>query len=229
MSMETQQRTPHVHRIYGILDELYPKEIEFLHYSSAFQLLISVILSAQTTDNQVNAVTPRLFSSYPTPKHLCAAEVSDIENIIHSIGFFRRKALLIREAACTLVNTYGGEVPLTLNELLTIPGVGRKSANVIIGHVAGKGAIITDTHFMRVVRRLGLTEEKEPLKIEREIASLIDVSLQFRFSMTVNLHGRRVCHARHPSCSECPLQEICPSSGGDSHGHRYSRRSSGPR
>ncbi|MBN2861435.1 MAG: endonuclease III [Sphaerochaetaceae bacterium] len=219
--METKQRALHVYRI---LDEIYPKEIEFLVYSSAFQLLISVILSAQTTDNQVNAVTPRLFSSYPTPKDLCAAEVSDIENIIHSIGFFRRKALLIREAACTLVKNYDGEVPLTMKELLTIPGVGRKSASVIIGHIAGEGAIITDTHFMRVVRRLGLTEKKDPLNIEREIASLIDVSLQFRFSMTVNLHGRRVCHARHPSCSECPLQELCLSSDGghDSHGHRYS-------
>lgn len=224
--MNTKQRTLHVYRI---LDGIYPQEIEFLIYSSAYQLLISVILSAQTTDNQVNAVTPRLFSSYPTPKDLCAAEVSDIENIIHSIGFFRRKALLIREAACTIVTTFGGEVPLTLKELLTIPGVGRKSANVIIGHIAGEGAIITDTHFMRVVGRLGLTDEKEPVKIEREITSLIDVSLQFRFSMTVNLHGRRVCHARHPSCSTCPLQDLCPSSDGDSHGHRYSHRSPAPR
>ncbi len=227
--MDTQQRTLHVHRIYGILDELYPKEIEFLHYSSAFQLLISVILSAQTTDNQVNAVTPLLFASYPAPSDLCTARLSDLEKIIHSIGFFRRKAALIREAACTLENAYGGEVPLTLKELLTIPGVGRKSANVIIGHIAGEGAVITDTHFMRVVRRLGLTDAKEPTKIEREIASLVDVSLQFRFSMTVNLHGRRVCHARHPSCTECPLQELCPSSDDDSHGHRYSHRSPAPR
>ena len=226
--MKTKQRTLQVYRI---LDGSYPREIEFLIYSSAYQLLISVILSAQTTDNQVNAVTPLLFSRYPAPEDLCTAEASDLEDIIHSIGFFRRKALLIREAACTLVTTYGGEVPLTLKELLTIPGVGRKSANVIIGHIAGQGAIITDTHFMRVVRRLGLTDEKDPMKIETEIASLVDVSLQFRFSMTVNLHGRRVCHARHPSCTECPLQELCPSSDGgyDSHGHRYSHHSPAPR
>ncbi len=205
-----------------ILDTLYPKEIEFLVYDSAFQLLISVILSAQTTDNQVNEVTPELFNSYPTPSDLCKAKVEELERIIHSVGFFRRKAVLIRDAACAVATDHGGEVPLTMKELTAIPGVGRKSANVIIGHIAGRGAIITDTHFMRVVKRLGLTEATEPVKIEREIASLIDESLQFRFSMTVNMHGRKVCHARKPSCSECPLRDICPSSDDDSHDHRHS-------
>lgn len=220
--MKTTQKMKNIGAIHSILDELYPADIEFLIYSSAYQLLISVILSAQTTDNQVNEVTPELFSLYPTPADLCSAGISDLERIIHSVGFFRRKAILIRDAGCYLVQHHQGEVPLSMNELTAIPGVGRKSANVIIGHIAGGGAIITDTHFMRVVRRLGLTTEKDPVKIEREIASLLDESLQFRFSMTVNLHGRRVCHARKPSCSECPLQNICPSSGGDARAHTHS-------
>ncbi len=219
--MNTVQNSQKAHRVHELLDALYPKEIEFLSYSSAYQLLISVILSAQTTDNQVNEVTPELFSSYPTPSDLCSAELEDLERIIHSVGFYRRKAVLIRSTACALVEKHQGEVPFTMKELTDLPGVGRKSANVIIGHIAGGAAIITDTHFMRVVRRLGLTDEKDPVKIEREIASLIDGSLQFRFSMTVNLHGRRVCHARKPACSECPLRDLCPSSDGGVRAHRH--------
>ncbi len=220
--MKRKEKIQKTEEIHHILDALYPKEIEFLRYSSPYQLLISVILSAQTTDNQVNEVTPELFASYPRPMDLACGDTEDIERIIHRVGFFHRKAILIREAAGKLVSDFQEEVPLTMKELLSIPGVGRKSANVIIGHIAQKGAVITDTHFMRVVRRLGLTEEKEPQRIERDIASLLDESLQFRFSMTINMHGRRVCHARKPSCTECPLSGICPSSDDDSHGRMHS-------
>ena len=195
--------------VFRILDENSPKEIEFLQFSNPFELLISVVLSAQTTDNQVNKVTKELFGIYPTPSHLAQAQREDVERIIKSTGFYKMKAKHIIAAADVLVKDFSSIVPLTIEELITIPGVGRKSANVIVGRVAHKGAIIVDTHFLRVVNRLGLVETKDPYKIEMSIKKLIDEKRQYRFSMIVNLHGRRVCFARTPSCSDCLVSHVC--------------------
>ena len=195
--------------IFTILDKKSPEKIEFLEYSSPFELLISVILSAQTTDLSVNKVTPILFKKYPTPLSLSAAPIDDVEHIIHSTGFYRNKARNIVEASKVLVEMFNSKVPLDMESLLTIPGIGRKSANVLCGRFNNSGAIIVDTHFMRVVNRIGLVATKDPYRIEMEIKELLEESIQYRFSMIVNLHGRRVCSSRTPSCSTCSISKFC--------------------
>lgn len=195
--------------IYRILDTSSVKNIEFLEFTSPFTLLISVILSAQTTDNQVNKVTPLLFTSYPTPLELSLAPLSEVERIIHSTGFYKNKAKNIIAASGVLVKDFDSNVPLTMDELLTIPGVGRKTANVVLGRIANIGAIIVDTHFLRVVNRVGLVKTKDPYEIEKQIKKLLPEDKQYRFSMIVNLHGRRVCFARTPSCQNCQLAHVC--------------------
>lgn len=197
--------------IFSLLDSSYPDTIEFLRYRSSFELLISVILSAQTTDRQVMEVTPALFSRYPGPEELSEARLDDIMDIIRSTGFYKVKADNIKKTAGMLVQDFNSKVPDTIEKLILLPGVGRKSANVILGAVFGKPAVIVDTHFARVVKRLGLTEQKDPGKIEYEIAQLIAGEKQYRFSMTVNLHGREVCHARKPLCGSCFLSRLCRS------------------
>ncbi len=195
--------------IYTILDTHSMEEIEFLEFNTPFHLLISVILSAQTTDNQVNKVTPQLFEIFPTPRELSKAPSGEVERIIHSTGFYKNKAKNIIKAADVLVKDFDNKVPLTMEKLLTIPGVGRKTANVILGRIAQVGAIIVDTHFLRVVNRVGLVKTKDPYAIEMQIKKLLPEEKQYRFSMTVNLHGRRVCFARKPSCSTCHLSHVC--------------------
>lgn len=197
--------------IFSLLDSSYPDTIEFLRYRSSFELLISVILSAQTTDRQVMEVTPALFSRYPGPEELSEARLDDIMDIIRSTGFYKVKADNIKKTAGMLVQDFNSKVPDTIEKLILLPGVGRKSANVILGAVFGKPAVIVDTHFARVVKRLGLTEQKDPDKIEYEIAQLLAGEKQYRFSMTVNLHGREVCHARKPLCGSCFLSRLCRS------------------
>ncbi len=196
-------------KIYQILDTSSSKEIEFLEFNTPFELLISVILSAQTTDNQVNKVTPELFHSFSTPIELSLAPVDEVERIVHSTGFYKNKAKNIIGASGVLVKDFNSTVPLDMTSLLTIPGVGRKTANVLLGRIANKGAIIVDTHFLRVVNRLGLVSTKDPNAIEMQIKNVMSEEKQYRFSMTVNLHGRRVCFARTPSCSSCSLSQLC--------------------
>ena len=181
-----------------------------LDFDSTFQLLVSVILSAQTTDDQVNSVTPELFSAYPDPSKLANAEIEDLERIVHSTGFFRAKAKNIKGASQGLIERYGGEVPGTIEELTSLPGVGRKSANVVLGAIFGRPAIIVDTHFRRVSNRLGLTESSNPERIERDLAAIVPPARQYDFSMLVNRHGRFVCMARKPQCGICVLRSICP-------------------
>ncbi len=197
------------------LDRLYPEKIGFLeaHAQGPYELLIAVILSAQTTDRQVNLISGELFSAYPGPEELSAADQSDVERIIHSTGFYRAKAKNIIGAARGIVEEFGGNVPRTMEELVTLPGVGRKTAGVVLGSVFGQPAIIVDTHFKRVVKRIGLTEETDPVKVEYAIAGLLDEQYQYRFSMTVNNHGREYCHARKPSCADCPITGICLKAG----------------
>ena len=198
-----------VETIVSILEETIADTAPMLAFADPFQLLISVILSAQTTDEQVNRVTPELFQRYPAANDLSMARQCDVEMIIHSTGFFRIKAKNIRLTASALVDRFGGEVPDTMDELLELPGVGRKSANVVLGACFAKPAIIVDTHFSRVVRRIGLTEETDPTKIENSISKLVPEAIQHRFSMLINRHGRRTCVARSPRCTECQIRTNC--------------------
>lgn len=195
-----------VHR----LDEKYPADIQFLHFRNNFELLICVILSAQTTDQQVMRVAPELFRYFSTPQLMAEADTEQLENIIHATGFFHAKARNIKKAAKMLLEKYNGQVPDTIEELIKIPGVGRKTANVVVGTVFSQPAVIVDTHFKRVTYRLGLTESKEPDKVETDIRKIIPPEMQYRFSMTANLHGRECCHARNPECSKCFLSDLCP-------------------
>jgi endonuclease-3 len=200
-----------VSEIIRLLDSNYPQEISFLKFENSFQLLISVILSAQTTDRQVMQVVPALFKAYPDPEAMSVAEPEKVMEIIRPVGFFRVKAHNIIKTSEILLKEYRGVVPDTMEKLVRLPGVGRKSANVIIGTVFEKPAVIVDTHFGRVVRRLGLTDEKNPDKIEKKISEIIPEAVQYRFSMTANLHGRKTCHARKPECGNCFLNHLCSS------------------
>lgn len=203
--MDIQQRAEEVAKR---LDELLPRDIQFLEQRVPFRFLISVILSAQTTDRIVNVVVKELFKAYPDARSLAQAKPEDVEEIIYATGYYRNKAKNIIACAQHLVDR---EVPDSMEELVKLPGVGRKTASCVLGDIYGKPAIIVDTHFARVVNRLGLVKTKEPAKVEKEIASLLDASKHYRFSMTANLFGRSVCHAKKPECEECPFSDLCPS------------------
>jgi endonuclease-3 len=190
---------------------LHPDTAPFLESENPFQLLIAVILSAQCTDAKVNEVTRVLFRAFPDPARLAAAPLADVEKIVYPTGFYRDKAAHIVETARLILERHRGEVPLDMEALTALPGVGRKTANVIRGQVGGLPAVIVDTHFKRVAKRLGLTEQDDPGAIERDLAALVPPSLQFAFSMAANRHGRVFCHARRPDCGECPVQRLCPS------------------
>lgn len=192
-----------------LLRNRYPDTTPILRFSNPFELLISVILSAQTTDNQVNQVTPTLFSRYPTPAALSAAPLGEIESVVHSTGFFRSKAKNIRRTAGILSERHGGEVPEAMEDLVSLPGVGRKTAHVLRGVVFGLPAIIVDTHFKRVVSRIGLSDGGTPERIETDIAGIIPEEEQFAFSMAANNHGRQVCFSRKPNCGGCPVNHLC--------------------
>lgn len=192
-----------------ILADEYTDTTPFLEFENEFQLLIAVILSAQTTDAQVNRVTPALFSRFPSSDALAGANQEEVEDLIRSTGFFRSKARNIVACAAALNERHGGEVPGTMSELTALPGVGRKTAGVLMAVVHGEPAIIVDTHFSRVARRLGLTDQKDPGKIEKEIAGCVDREIWSKLSMLLNRHGRRYCTARSPRCNACPLRQIC--------------------
>lgn len=191
------------------LCDVYPDRRPLLNYRSPYELLIAVILSAQTTDAAVNLVTPELFASFPRPGDLAAAPTVEVERIIHSSGFYRNKARSIIGAARVIHERFGGEVPESMEDLLVIPGVGRKSANVIRGVVFGHPSIVVDTHLARVSNRIGFVETKNPDIIERELRALIPPSVQTDFSMSVNLHGRYRCHSRKPDCAACEIKKRC--------------------
>ena len=197
--------------ITAILNEEFPDRKPLLHYRNPYELLIAVILSAQTTDAGVNKVTPELFRKYPAPQDLSEALQGEVEEIIHPTGFFRVKAANIIKTARALSEQYDGRVPETMEELVALPGVGRKTANVILYHIYDQPAIIVDTHFKRVTNRLGFTDKKDPEQIERQMLKEIPREIQSDFSMTLNLHGRKYCHPRKPECSVCPIRDYCPS------------------
>ena len=192
------------------LAEEYRDAPSLLDWGSPFELLIGVILSAQTTDEQVNGILPALFAQFPDAPALATAPASVVEEIIHPVGFFRQKTKSIIGTAQALVRDHNGQVPGKMEELVKLPGVGRKSAGVILLHVYDTPAIIVDTHFGRVTRRLGFSTHKDPAKLEADVAQVLPQELWNSASMRLNYHGRRYCFARKPACDRCPLRDLCP-------------------
>jgi endonuclease-3 len=202
----------HATEVFEALSTLYPDAHCELDYQNAFQLLVATILSAQCTDRRVNMVTPVLFERYPDPPTLAAARQEDVEDIIRSTGFFRNKARNLIAMAGAVVDRHGGEVPASMEELVRLPGVGRKTANVVLGNACGiNEGVVVDTHVQRLSARLGLTKETDPEKIERVLMDLFERDRWTLLSHLLIWHGRRVCDARKPRCGECVLATICPS------------------
>lgn len=193
------------------LKEAYPEAHCELDHRSPYELLVATILSAQCTDARVNEVTPALFARYPTPEALAEADPEELESIIRPTGFFRSKARNLIAMAGALVDRFGGEVPSRMSELTSLPGVGRKTANVIRSVALDQPGLPVDTHVLRLSRRLGLTEETDPVKVERVLNPMIPASERGEFSLRMILHGRRVCTARRPRCDRCVLADVCPS------------------
>lgn len=198
--------------IAGLLAEQYPLAECELDHAGPFQLLAATILSAQTTDARVNMVTPELFARYPDAAALAAANPDDVERIVRSTGFYKSKARNLIAMAQALVERFGGEVPTALDDLVTLAGVGRKTANVVRSVAFGLPGLPVDTHVGRLSRRLGLTTEDDPVKVEHELGALLPPAKWGEFSLRVILHGRRVCDARKPACERCVLERLCPSS-----------------
>jgi len=200
-------------RIAMTLTQLYPKAGISLDFTTPWQCLAATILSAQCTDERVNRVTPELFRQIPDTPAMAAAPLEQIQELIVTTGFFRQKAKSLQSAALEIVDRFGGNVPDRMEDLLTLPGVGRKTANVILGHVHGQPGMVVDTHVRRLSRRLGLTRKIDPDKIEIDLQKLLPPSEWTGFSMRLILHGRRVCYARSPRCAECALLLDCPQIG----------------
>jgi endonuclease-3 len=200
-------------RINRELAALYPDAHTELHFSTPLELLVATILSAQCTDRRVNLVTPVLFSRYRTAADYAAADRDEVEKIIQSTGFFRAKTTSIIGLGQALCERFGGEVPARLAELVTLPGVGRKTANVVLGNAFGIPGITVDTHFARLSRRFGWTAESDPEKIEQEVGSLFPRLEWTMLSHRLIWHGRRVCQARKPACGACAVASLCPSFG----------------
>ena len=200
-------RAPEVNRR---LAQEYPDARCALDYDSPLQLLIATVLSAQCTDERVNSVTPELFARYPEAADYAAAQRSDLESILRPLGFQRAKAEHLLGIGEKLVADFQGQVPRTVKELTSLPGVGRKTALVVLGNAFGIPGLTVDTHFGRLMQRLGLTGEKTPVKIERDIAKLVPEEEWTMFSHRVIFHGRQVCHARTPECDACVLRDMCP-------------------
>ena len=195
------------------LKELYPEAICSLNASNPFELLVATRLSAQCTDARVNLVTPALFERYETVEDYAAADVKDIEKYIHSCGFYKSKAESIVGMAQKILSDFGGEVPDNIEDLTTLPGVGRKTANLIVGDVYGKAAIVVDTHCIRITNRLGLVKEKDPKKIELALKKIIPAEEGSDFCHRIVLFGRDICSARKPKCEECTLFDFCKREG----------------
>ncbi len=199
--------------MYRVLSKRYPDVKCELDFQSPFQLLVAVVLSAQCTDKRVNQVTPALFKKYPNPSKMAGCKIEDLEDAIRSTGFFRVKAKSIKTLSEMILANFHGDVPQTLNELITLPGVGRKTASVVLGHAFGIPGITVDTHFGRLSRRFGWTSEEDPVKVEFAVAKLIPQKEWTNLSQRMIWHGRRICHSRKPACAACPLADLCPSYG----------------
>lgn len=200
-------------RINRELAELYPYAHPELDFENPFELLIATVLSAQTTDLRVNQTTPALFAKYPTPEDMAAADPEDLERILKPTGFFRAKTKAVLGLSAAIRDRFDGEVPGKLKDLVTLPGVGRKTANVVLGNAFGVPGITVDTHFGRLVRRWRLTDQDDPEKVEAEMAAIFPKSEWTMLSHRIVFHGRRVCHSRKPACGACPIAPLCPSYG----------------
>ena len=199
-----------VSAIIDILKDRYPEAPCALHYKKDYELMIAVRLSAQCTDARVNLVTPALFEKYPTLEAMAAADIEDVEKLVHSCGFYKHKARDIVLGCQMLLNDYGGKVPATMEELLRIPGVGRKTANLLLGDLYGEpGSVVCDTHCIRICGRLGLSQGKEPEKVERQLRAILPPEESSDFCHRIVLFGRDCCSAQRPKCIECPLTMFC--------------------
>jgi endonuclease III len=188
----------------------YPDTVCELDHRNPFELLTATILSAQTTDVRVNIVTPHLFAAYPTLEALAGADPADVERMIHSTGFYQAKTRSVMGMARQVIDRFGGEVPTALEDLVTLPGVGRKTANVVRSVAFNLPGLPVDTHVGRLARRLGLTTEEDPVKVENALNPMVAAGERGMFSLRIILHGRRVCDAKRPRCGECVLADICP-------------------
>ncbi len=201
----------HLDDILRILEEKYPQSLCALHYRKDYELMIAVRLSAQCTDARVNQVTPALFAAYPTLEAMAAAPIADVENYVRSCGFYKHKARDIVLACQMLLRDYGGKVPGTMEELLKLPGVGRKTANLLLGDIYGvPGSVVCDTHCIRICGRLGLSQGKEPEKVEKQLRAILPPEESSDFCHRIVLFGREICTARNPKCDQCPLALFCP-------------------
>lgn len=199
--------------IYRRLRRMYPDAKCSLDFETPFQLLVATILSAQSTDKKINEVTPELFRKYPSPQAFVSAETAELESDLKQTGFFRQKAKSVQGASAAIVKEHGGEVPTKLEQLVELPGVGRKTANVVMGNAFGKATgVVVDTHVKRVAGRLGMTEHADPEKIEKDLTTLYPKSKWVKLGHMLIQHGRNICIARKPKCEECSLADICPSS-----------------
>ena len=201
----------HLDDILRILEEKYPQSLCALHYRKDYELMIAVRLSAQCTDARVNQVTPALFAAYPTLEAMAAAPIADVENYVRSCGFYKHKARDIVLACQMLLRDYGGKVPGTMEELLKLPGVGRKTTNLLLGDIYGvPGSVVCDTHCIRICGRLGLSQGKEPEKVEKQLRAILPPEESSDFCHRIVLFGREICTARNPKCGQCPLALFCP-------------------
>jgi endonuclease-3 len=199
--------------IYRILTKTYPEVRCELDFKNPLELTVAVVLSAQCTDKRINALTPALFKKYKKAKDYARAPLAEIEEFIYSAGFYHAKARHLKGLGTKLVEDFNGEIPATIEELVTLPGVGRKTANVVLGHAFGIPGITVDTHFGRLSRRFGWTTSNDPVKVEHEVGALIAQAEWTNLSQRMIWHGRRICHSRKPACGACPVAKICPSNG----------------
>jgi endonuclease III len=207
-----ENKLTHVAEITKRLNKIYPQARVELDYGNAFQLMIASILAAQNTDVNVNKVTPELFRKYRGPQDFVNADPAEIERDIYTCGFFRQKTKSIRAVSQKLIDDFGGEVPQTMEDLISLPGIGRKTANIVLGEAMGIAAgIVVDTHNIRLSRLLGISEQKTADKIERELIALVPRKDWIKYGQLITWHGRRVCNAKKPKCGECVLANICPS------------------
>ncbi|MEY3649928.1 MAG: hypothetical protein RL370_631 [Actinomycetota bacterium] len=199
--------------VYRILSKTYPEIRCELDFKNPLELIVATVLSAQCTDKRVNTITPALFKKYKSAKAYAGANIHQLEELVFQTGFYRAKARHIKGIGIKLVEEFNGEVPRTLEELITLPGVGRKTANVVLGHAFEIPGITVDTHFGRLSRRFGWTKEMDPVKVERIVGELIPQKEWTNLSQRMIWHGRRICHSRKPACGACPVAKLCPSFG----------------
>jgi endonuclease-3 len=210
IKVDKEQARERVRKIWPTLKKAYPNAGTALRHANPFELLIATILSAQCTDVRVNMVTKEVFKKYKSARDWANADTKEIESDIRSTGFFRNKAISIKGACKAIAEQYGGKVPDNMEQLVTLPGVGRKTANVVLGNAFGKPAIACDTHVVRLSRRLGLSENSDAVKLEFDLAEIVPRKNWTLFSHVLILHGRNVCNARKPRCENCQISEHCP-------------------